>query len=104
MLADRGGLAQHQVSPDRADNAHRDADQEDQPPAIVRQDAAQDQADHRAENSGDLVNAQRQAALVGGKGVGEDRGTIGEEEAGTDRLNQPEHDQLNSTSRTRARR
>ena len=43
--ADSGGLAQHSVGPDGSREAHRDADQEDQPPVDDRKNPAQNQPD-----------------------------------------------------------
>src|SRR5579883_322155 len=81
IFANSGNFSQIQIGPDCADNADRDADQEDQPPVEVGQDATENQPDHRAENGGNLVDAQSQPALVSGKGIGDDGRAIGKKKA-----------------------
>jgi hypothetical protein len=80
---DRGapGLAQLlqlQVGPDGAEEPDRDRDQEDEAPVHRSQQAAEDEADEHAADADDVVDAERHAALVGGKGVGDDRRRVGE--------------------------
>jgi hypothetical protein len=72
-----GGLAnaellELEVGPDGAQHAERDGDEEDEPPVDGAEQAAEDQADEAARDAGDLVEAQRHAALVVREGVGED--------------------------------
>jgi hypothetical protein len=62
-----------EVGPDRAEYAERHRDEEDVTPADRAEHAAEDEADERAGDPGDLVETEREAALVGAERVGEDR-------------------------------
>ena len=57
---------------------------------ICDEDAAQNESDEGAADAGDLVDAERHAALAGGESVGEDRRRVGDEERRADALEQAE--------------
>ena len=86
-------LLELQVGPDGAEEAEGHGDEEHQPPVDGGEHAAENQADEGAADAGDVVDAEREAALVGGEGVGEDGGGVGDEERGADALDDAADDQ-----------
>ena len=94
VFADRGCLVQGQVGPDGAADGKWHADQEYIAPVDGCQDATRQQADERAARAGDHVDTHGQAALVGREGVRQDGSGVGHQESASDRLDQPEDDDL----------
>jgi hypothetical protein len=86
-------LAQGDVGPDGAEQPDGHRDEEDQAPVDRSEDAAEDQADEHAADPDDVVDPQRHPALVGGKGVGDDRRRVGQQAGAADALHDPEDDQ-----------
>ena len=72
--------------------------------SIGARTAAEDQADERAADRGDAVDAQGQAALVLRERVGEDRRGVGEEERAADALPEPHEDDPQRGRRCRSSR
>ena len=68
----------------------RDRDEEDEPPGDRREHAAEDEADEHAADADDVVDPEREAALVGREGVGEDRDRVRDQERRADPLHDPE--------------
>jgi hypothetical protein len=94
------------VGLDAVGDADHDRDQPDReggvaPPVDLRrlalgkvgEHATEDQADRGARDRGHPVDAQGHAALVGGKGVGDDRAGVGEQHRAADALQRPHDDQ-----------
>ena len=86
-------LAQAPVRPDRPCDPGRHRDEEDEPPRDRREHAAEHEPDEQTADADDVVDPERQAALVRGEGVGEDRHRVRDEEGGTDPLHDPEGDE-----------
>jgi hypothetical protein len=87
------GLAEPQVSPQRAEHPDRHVDPEHRAPVDRRQQAARDQADELAGQPGDLVGTQREASPVGRKRVGQDRRRVRHQHGSAHRLQDPPADQ-----------
>ncbi len=86
-------LAELDVAPDSAEQSDRHRHQEDEPPVDGGEDAAEDQADERAADAGGLVDAESEATLIVGEGVGEDGSRVGDEEGSPDPLEDADDDQ-----------
>ena len=86
-------LTQLPVGPGGAVEADRHVDPENRTPVDAGEDAAGDESDEHAAESGHLVGAERQAALLVREGVGEYRGGVGLEHRAADGLQQPPADQ-----------
>src|SRR3954447_7875035 len=84
--AGRAGVDELAVAPDGAEDADRHGHDEDEPPLDRGEDAAEDEADERAGDRGDAVDAEREAALVRREGVGEDRARVREQHCAADAL------------------
>ncbi len=94
----RSGLVQRDVRPDRAENAERHAHDEDQMPVDGGQDAADDEPEERSGDSGDLVEAEGEAASVGREGIRQYGGRVCEQHRSANGLNDPPDDQPHGTS------
>src|ERR1700733_13292455 len=75
--------------------------EKDQSPLNRREDPAEDEPDERAADARDLIDAERHAALVLGKGVGEDRRGVGDEDRGADALEDAHDDEIQRRRRAR---
>ena len=64
------------------------------------QEATQNQSDEGAGDRGDVVDAQTEAALMGGEGVGDDGRRVGEEHGATHPLADPHGDEPDGTCGT----
>jgi hypothetical protein len=95
-------VAELPVAEHRAVHPERDADPEHPAPAPLGEQAADDQAEERAGERGDLVDAERQAPLGDRKGVGEQSGGVRGEHRAADALDDPQHDELDGPDRPRA--
>ena len=94
IFSDRGSLVQGQVCPDGAANGKGHTDQENIAPVDGCQDSTGQQAEKCAGCAGNHVDAHGQAALVGWKGICQNGSGIGHQESASDRLDQPEDDDL----------
>ncbi len=88
--------------PRRAEGAEGHRDEEDQPPVDRGQQSSHDEADERAADPGDVVDAEGEAALVLREGVGQDRRGVGDEEGGPDALHDAEDDEVEGTGPARS--
>ena len=95
-------LAQLQERPDDSGDADRHVDGEDEPPVDGGQDATEDEADERAGQQRDAVDAQRQAALVGGERIGDDGRRVGHDHGPAGGLHHTQDDDLQGAGRTAA--
>ena len=86
-------VAKLAVGPHRAEDADRHVDPEHRPPVQRGEQAARGQADELAGERGDLVDAERETALVDGKCVGQDRGGVRRQHRAADRLRHPPSDE-----------
>ena len=87
------GVAQFAIRPDRAEDADRHVEPEHRAPVDGREQAARHQADELAGQGCDLIEAERQTALVVRKRVGEDRDRLRGEHRAAQRLKQTPADQ-----------
>ncbi len=94
LMRPGGQVPQPHVGPDRAEDAERDRDQEDQPPVDRGEHAAQDQPDERPAHAGDVVDAEGHAALVLRERVGQDGAGVAQQERAADALHDPEQQQV----------
>ena len=86
-------LLELEVRPHRSEQAEGYGNQEDEAPFDRGQQPAEDQADEDAADAGDVVDAERQAPLVRGEGIGQDGGRVADQEGGADTLHDASGDQ-----------
>ena len=87
-------VPQLEPGPDGADEADRDIDPEDEAPAGVGQQPADDEAEELSADGRYHVDAEREAALLRGEGVGEDGGGIGHDQRAADALDHADDDEI----------
>ncbi len=87
-------LLEPQIGPDRAADAERNRDQEDEAPVERTEQAAQDETDERPGDGGHVVDPERQAPLVGRERVRQDRRRIRHEHRRPETLHDPHADQI----------
>ena len=86
-------VTQLAVGPHRSEDPDRHVDPEHRAPIEGREQAAGRQADELAGERGDLVDAEREAALIDWKRVGQDRGRVRGQHRTADRLRHPPADE-----------
>ena len=86
-------LLQFEIGPDGAEDTERYGDQEHQAPTDSGQQPAEHQSDKRAADPGHVVYPQGKPTLIGGEGIGEDRGRVGDQKGGAHPLHDPERDE-----------
>jgi hypothetical protein len=101
MRPPRPTAARKLDSPDGAEEAERDRDEEDEPPVDRGEKATEHEPDEHSADAGDVVDAEGEAALVGREGISENRRRVADQAGGTDALDHPEHHQPNRTGRSR---
>ena len=93
-LVGLGQLAQDHRAPRRSGKGERDVEPEHPVPGDRHQCSAQHGPEHEPDGSDHRVRPHRQAELLAGKGVGHQRGGVGEQERRADSLQDPPQDQL----------
>ena len=78
-----------EVGPDGPEQAEGNADQKDQPPVDVGQQPTGDEPDEHGGDAGDDVEAEGEAAFLGGEGIGEDGRRVGHQQGPAHSLDDP---------------
>jgi hypothetical protein len=86
-------LAQDEAAPGGAEQGERDVEPEDPVPGDRHERTAEDRSEHEADGRDHRVAAHRKAELLLGKGVGDEGGGVGEDERGTDPLEDAPEDE-----------
>ena len=95
----RDELAQHERRPQRAGDPERHVEPEDPVPGDLDQRAAEHRPEDEADARDHHVGAHRDAELLAGEGVGDQRAGVGEQQRAADALHDPPEDQVGAAGR-----